>query len=50
MKKKFWGFVHNCFIHPAMGIAETLYWGDYFPHWLEDWHTKTAKWAGYDSP
>jgi hypothetical protein len=46
MKKKFWGFVHNCFVHPAMGIAELFY----FPAWLEDWHAKTARWAGYDSP
>lgn len=45
--KVFWMFVHNCVIHPAMGIIELFTLGTYLPDWLEWLHEDTAKKAGF---
>jgi hypothetical protein len=50
MKRKFWGFVHNCLVHPAMGVVELFCWEGYFPDWLENLHERTAELAGFNSP
>ena len=35
-----WMFVHNCIIHPAMGIIELFAWG-----WCPDWLDRAHDWS-----
>lgn len=43
-----WCFVHNCLIHPLMGVIELLTWNRWVPAWLLQAHDWTAKRAGFE--
>lgn len=42
-----WMFLHNCAVHPVMGLFEILTWG-WCPKWLEQVHDWTAEKAWRD--
>lgn len=45
--KPLWMFVHNCLVHPLMGVVELLTWDHWMPAWLLRLHESTARRAGF---
>ena len=45
--KPLWMFLHNCVVHPLMGVFELLTWDHYLPAWLDRLHDDTARKAGF---
>ena len=46
--KPIWMFLHNCVLHPIMGLIELLTWDRWMPSWLELAHDWTAVKAGFE--
>lgn len=39
----FWMFVHNCLVHPAMGLVALVTLDYWQPYWLDEMHDLTAR-------
>ncbi len=46
-KNVLWMAIHNCVVHPLMGLFELFTWDKYVPEWLEELHDYSADRAGF---